>query len=487
MDTAVSVPGRGLYVFSGNHVWRYTGLRRAPDPGYPKPITSEFPGAFQRDLDAALLHPDGSLYLFRGNQHIRYDVGASRPELGYPRPYAPDWPGVFPDRIDAALTWAPDIIYLFRDDDYTSFSLRQARTRPGYPKPIPANWPGLRGGPVRAAFTLPGERTLLLTDEASHLLDAEGRSLAPGPGEAPVFLQAEMETPSTSQTYDSVRQNFMAFSTTFEGRVQYMYTDVCNFVTVGIGNKIDPIGQALDLPFVFKDPPYQPGTKEDKAADWHAVKNYPTKGLKAPRNLTKLMLTDDVINSLVLSQFARFESTLRKTSEFASLGTWPADAQLGLMSMAWAMGPGFGTLPGHKGWPNFRSACSRQDWAAAAANSHMDETGNPGLASRNAANRVLFLNAAYAVSHGWDLSVLRYTISGSRATVRSGSSGSNVTFLQTRLQALGYTAAASGQFDDATTQAVMRFQADNQLKVDGIVGLVSWAALGTCVPASGTS
>src|ERR1700727_754736 len=107
IDTAVAIPGRGLYVFSGDQVWRYTG-RRSPAlssavPGYPVPITAEFPGAFQRNVGAALLHPDGSLYLFRGPQHLRYDLAAGRPFLGYPRPYAPDWPGVFPDRVDAAL------------------------------------------------------------------------------------------------------------------------------------------------------------------------------------------------------------------------------------------------------------------------------------------------------------------------------------------------------------------------------------------------
>jgi outer membrane protein OmpA-like peptidoglycan-associated protein len=174
MDTAVSLPGRGLYVFNGDQVWRYTGGRTL-DLGYPKPITNEFPGAFQRNLDAALLHPDGSLYLFRGNQHLRFNLAAGRPELGYPRPYAPDWPGVFPDRIDAAITWAPDIIYLFRGDAYTSFSPRQERARPGYPKLIHGNWPGIRHGPVRSTFTLPDKGTVFLAD-APYLVDAEGNS-----------------------------------------------------------------------------------------------------------------------------------------------------------------------------------------------------------------------------------------------------------------------------------------------------------------------
>jgi Hemopexin/Beta-lactamase enzyme family len=173
MDTAVSLPGRGLYVFGGDQVWRYTGARRVPDPGYPRPITAEFPGAFQRDVDAALLHPDGGLYLFRRNQHLRFNLDTGRPELGYPRPYAPDWPGVFPDRIDAAITWAPDIIYLFCGDAYTSFSPRRHHARPGYPKPIRGNWPGIPSGPVTSAFSVQGNRTVLVAD-APYLVDTDG-------------------------------------------------------------------------------------------------------------------------------------------------------------------------------------------------------------------------------------------------------------------------------------------------------------------------
>jgi hypothetical protein len=188
IDTAVAISGRGLYVFSGDQVWRYTG-RRSPAPGYPVPVTAEFPGAFQRNIDAALLHPDGSLYLFRGPQHLRYDLAAGRPYLGYPRPYAADWPGVFPDRVDAAITWGPDVIYLFRDQAYTSFSPGQGRARGGFPKPIAGNWPGLTSGPVRSAFTLDGSPVVLVTDRP-HLLDTQGRPLPARPDALPVFLRA---------------------------------------------------------------------------------------------------------------------------------------------------------------------------------------------------------------------------------------------------------------------------------------------------------
>jgi len=256
-------------------------------------------------------------------------------------------------------------------------------------------------------------------------------------------------------------------------------------VTIGVGNLIDPIGLALTLPFVFKSDPSTAATQDDITADWNAVKGDPAlaqQGHLAADPITKLMLTDDSINSLVLSKADDFEATLKQTVEFSGFDTWPADAQLGLMSMAWAMGPAFG-----RAWPNFRQDGSGQDWNAAAADCHMDETANPGLAPRNTANRVLFLEAALAASSQSDFSVLRYTVSGERPRISSGSSGDDITFLQTRLQTLNYTTEVSGTFDDVTTQAVKNFQTANQLSSDGIVGAVTWAALGTSVPASGPS
>lgn len=150
IDSAVAIPGRGIYLFAGDQVWRYRHGHRWPAPGYPRPITAEFPGIFARGIDAAFVHPDGDLHLFRGNHQIRYDLAGGKPRIGYPRPYARDWPGVFPDRIDAALTWSPDVIYLFSGNRYTSFSPLRSAARPGFPKPIAGGWPGIGTGPAQA-------------------------------------------------------------------------------------------------------------------------------------------------------------------------------------------------------------------------------------------------------------------------------------------------------------------------------------------------
>lgn len=66
------------------------------------------------------------------------------------------------------------------------------------------------------------------------------------------------------------------------------------------------------------------------------------------------------------------------------------------------------------------------------------------------------------------------------ATVRVGSSGSDVKAVQNKLISLGYlpSGEADGIFGSKTKNAVMRFQKDNGLAVDGIVGTNTARALG---------
>ena len=65
-------------------------------------------------------------------------------------------------------------------------------------------------------------------------------------------------------------------------------------------------------------------------------------------------------------------------------------------------------------------------------------------------------------------------------TVRKGSSGSAVKELQTDLIALGYDVGkkgVDGKFGNDTLAAVRKFQKDHKLKVDGIAGKDTWAAI----------
>ena len=65
------------------------------------------------------------------------------------------------------------------------------------------------------------------------------------------------------------------------------------------------------------------------------------------------------------------------------------------------------------------------------------------------------------------------------AVVKYGSSGSTVRTIQTKLKRWGYyTGAVDGIFGSGTRQAVRYFQSRNGLRVDGIVGAKTAAAMG---------
>lgn len=67
-----------------------------------------------------------------------------------------------------------------------------------------------------------------------------------------------------------------------------------------------------------------------------------------------------------------------------------------------------------------------------------------------------------------------------KPTLRKGAKGEYVTLLQTKLIQRGYDLApygADGSFGNKTLEAVKKFQANNDLTVDGIVGPKTWNAL----------
>lgn len=65
-----------------------------------------------------------------------------------------------------------------------------------------------------------------------------------------------------------------------------------------------------------------------------------------------------------------------------------------------------------------------------------------------------------------------------RATVKYGSRGADVTYLQQRLNAKGYSAGSvDGIFGSKTLAAVKSFQNDKRLSVDGVVGSKTWNCL----------
>ena len=184
----------------------------------------------------------------------------------------------------------------------------------------------------------------------------------------------------------AVRANFVSFTAPLEGVVYWMYADVKNLITTGIGNLIDPVAAALDLP--WKRPDGSRATRDEIALAWHTVKDDPRAAplghLYAAR-LTTLRLTPEDVSALVLGKLDANDTALRK--RFPEWEQFPADAQLATHSMAWACGPAFR-------FSKLEAALRARDFLLAAEECHMRTDGNPGIVPRNTANRILYRNAA---------------------------------------------------------------------------------------------
>jgi len=230
----------------------------------------------------------------------------------------------------------------------------------------------------------------------------------------------------------SVREAFIPFTLPLEGAlpghvgITWMYPDVKNLVSTGLGNLIDPIGFALPLPFVHLDG--RPATRDEIAAEWHRIKNLPpdAKGRTAAqlghlyaKPHTTLRLTNDGIKQLVAAKLNSNENVIRAT--FAEWEEWPADAQLATHSMAWACGAGiFNPRAGRAHWPKLTAALHARDFRTAAVECFMPEEKTiGGLRPRNKANRILYRNAAIVQSR-LDPDTLFYP-----ADLEAGSSGSD--------------------------------------------------------------
>lgn len=86
----------------------------------------------------------------------------------------------------------------------------------------------------------------------------------------------------------------------------------------------------------------------------------------------------------------------------------------------------------------------------------------------------------YAVPKGLGGDTPMPAPSTTKPTIRKGSRGEYVTLLQTMLIQRGYSCGSSGAdgiFGNDTLYAVKKFQMDNGLQIDGIVGPATWGAL----------
>jgi GH24 family phage-related lysozyme (muramidase) len=205
---------------------------------------------------------------------------------------------------------------------------------------------------------------------------------------------------------DSVLEAFTGFTTKFEGKTPYLYTDVKGLVTTGIGNLVDNgngmngYGPATALP--WKHPNGLLATQPEVIAAWQKVKSaWPGVQSTASAKLTDIRLDDAAIADLVNKKVASNHSILK--TKYPGYVNWPADAQMGLHSIAWAAGPAVHL-------PAFSAAVNqtKPDFITAASESQLNAKGNPGLVPRNAATKQLFLNAADVQKKGANYNTLFY-------------------------------------------------------------------------------
>ena len=208
--------------------------------------------------------------------------------------------------------------------------------------------------------------------------------------------------------HSEARRYSIILNTRIENRIEHLYLDVKGLVTVGIGNLFDvekkDDAQALKivteelvtLPFVYKDDG-KPATKANIEAEWKLVKKKQESakaGHTAFTGITKLKLDEKAINALYFKKHDEMETKLKRQPDLLDFDKWPADAQLGLLSMAWALGP----AAIHRGWPNFNAACRKQNFDAAADHCEISSANNRGVVERNHANRDMFKNAAAVIA-----------------------------------------------------------------------------------------
>lgn len=201
--------------------------------------------------------------------------------------------------------------------------------------------------------------------------------------------------------FNSVQNAFLSFTIALEGSTTWMYQDVKGLVTTGYGNLIDSPQQANALTWYHKSGAV--ATASEVAAEWATVKAVTgeTNSLSFWRDRATLNLSILELNTFALVKLKQFEAALKLKPQFKNYESWPADAQLAVNSMCWAMGP-----DRMNQFVNFLSAVGRADFLTAATQCEMDATGNPGLRPRNKLNKQMFVTAAAVIEKKAPASIL---------------------------------------------------------------------------------
>lgn len=194
--------------------------------------------------------------------------------------------------------------------------------------------------------------------------------------------------------FPSVAEAFPKVTRPLEGCVLWPYLDVFGLATVGYGCLVDSID-------AFRKPTWRVGSLQEIPTmpyvdqSRSALKSRP-KAMHFGRyeSATALRLTQDSADALLDSRANEFAAYMA-AHYFADWYTWPADAQLAWMLIAWACGPGCPTefktacaLAEHRQWDAMRK------WAKINPGKPGTAGWNPGVVPRNAQIDLCLANAA---------------------------------------------------------------------------------------------
>lgn len=175
-----------------------------------------------------------------------------------------------------------------------------------------------------------------------------------------------------------------------------MYLEAKGLVTTGTGNLIDTVKGAQALPWLTKD--NKLATPAQVEAEWKQIKarqSIKSQGGYAYIKYATLHLSEDTVDALLFSVTDRFWSIMKGT--LPDLESYPADAQLALMDLAWQNGPAFLTS-----WNDTRESVRAKDFAKTAKVIASSLKASPRTTFRTR----LFMNAAAVLRLGLDPAVL---------------------------------------------------------------------------------
>jgi hypothetical protein len=198
----------------------------------------------------------------------------------------------------------------------------------------------------------------------------------------------------------AARNAFLDFTTPLEGAVPFLYCDVLGLVTTAIGVLVDPIDMALTLP-LRRMPSGELASRDEIAADWHRVKartDLSHRGGMVYAQIAQLRLDKDGVRTVTDRKLDAMLHRLRL--RFDQWDTWPADAQLAVVSLSWACGPAFG-------FPKLAAHLRTQDWRAA-ADECVIRPDHGTIKRRNEWMRLCLLNAATVYDSMADPAVLHW-------------------------------------------------------------------------------